>query len=82
MTPQEEIRKLKQNNRELAELLIQACKALDAEYAKTARLTGQVAKAKSEKPEVGGVFEDIFKRAATEGLPNSFRRDERRIVKL
>jgi hypothetical protein len=82
MAPAEEIRKLKQDNRELADLLVQACKALDAEYAKTARLAGQVAKARSGKPEVGGVLEDIFKLAATEGLPNSFHRDERRIVKL
>jgi hypothetical protein len=77
MTPAQEVKKLRQDNRELAELLVQACKALDAEYAKNAKLTGKVAKAKALP--TAGVLDHIFKRAQVEGLPNITR--ETKIVK-
>jgi hypothetical protein len=77
MTPAQEVRKLKQDNRELAELLVQACKALDAEYAKNARMKGKVAKAKALP--TAGVLDGIFAKARTEGLPNQSR--ESRVVR-
>jgi hypothetical protein len=77
MTPAQEIRKLKQDNRELAELLVQACKALDEEYAKNAKLTGKVAKAKALP--TSGVLDGIFAKAREEGLPNQSR--EFRVVR-
>jgi hypothetical protein len=77
MTPSQEIAKLKQDNRELAELLVQACKALDAEYTKNARMKGKVAKAKALP--TAGVLDGIFAQARTEGLPNQSR--ESRVVR-
>jgi hypothetical protein len=79
MTPAQEVKKLRQDNRELAELLVQACKALDAEYAKNARLKGDVAKAKAKMP-TGNVLEGIFTKARQDGLPNQAR-DGARLVR-
>jgi hypothetical protein len=61
-------------------LFKEACAYAQELEVENAKLQGRVGVAQA-KAETGDVLADVFKRAGGK-LPNSYRRDERRIVKL